>query len=113
MGGSIEMDIHVCTTNSLRAGIDQAPSKCHFCGQKTLFFDWVGALCDTCGADIDLPAHTNIRRAREKKGISRKQWAKLTGYAYLTISNYDLNGFSRPYIDKSIKILRKIYSEQR
>lgn len=106
--------VHICTSESLSAGMESIPAQdCSLCGHKTLNFDYCGATCWTCGLDIGVPAHRNIKRARENLFITRRQFAALTNYAYSTVKKYDFCGGSQPYLEKSFEVLKCLYSNLR
>ena len=71
--------IHVTTVNSLRAGIvDDGPCECMVCGNETLYMDWCGARCDTCGADTAWEGDYAgfVRSIRKFCGLTRKEVAE-------------------------------------
>jgi hypothetical protein len=74
---------------------------CGFCNHRTLYFSWVGAECDTCGADYgneSLPGL--VLSIRQKTGLSRRQIADQLGYKYSTIKKYEFVKCSFAYRDK-------------
>jgi hypothetical protein len=103
--------MHICTTQSLRAGIDIEPMLCGFCNHKTLFTSWVGAECDTCGADYGYQSLPGIVRSiREHTGLTRRQIADELGYKYETIKTYEFVKCSYVYRDKISKFVTKLYA---
>ena len=103
--------MHICTINSFRAGIDEPPIKCFVCGHKTMFMDWVGFVCDTCGADTAREGQGGFMRAiREKTGMTRKQFAERIGYKQSTIKSYEWNHPSKKYYDNFNEFIRGFYS---
>ena len=92
-------DIHVCTTNSLRAGIDAPAMTCFLCGKKTMFLDWCGMKCDTCKADTawDGDLAGQVRSVRRHTGLSRKDIALESGLKQSTIKSYEWKLPSKKY----------------
>ncbi len=105
-------ELHICTNESLRAGMeDFPPSECNLCEHETMFVDWCGMMCHTCGADVEMGFQSSIVVARNRLYISRRQFAELTGYKYSTIKKYDFCGGSKPYYDKAKEVIKKLYSD--
>lgn len=106
-------NVHISTTSSFRTGIfaDLPPSQCSICGHNSMYMDFCGALCDTCGCDIEAPINWSIKRARKRIRVTRKQFAKMTGYAYLTVAKYENSGGSDTFNQRAISVLKKLYSD--
>lgn len=103
---------HMTTTNSLRAGIDQTPSECHVCKHNTFYMDWVGASCDTCGADTawlcDGDLGGFIRSIRTRCGLSRKDVSDAYGCSTKTIKSYEWGKPSNRYYDWFVNYIKEI-----
>ena len=91
------MGNHLCTTQSLRAGVDMPPSECPFCKHKALFMDWCGATCDTCGASFYDHSGFTLRDIRLKLGMTRRELADTAGLKPSTIKRYEWCGPSKRY----------------
>jgi hypothetical protein len=92
--------MHICTTKSLRAGLEiYAPKECPFCLHETLFYGYISMDCDTCGASMSgqFVGHT-LRQIRSHAGWSRREYSKISGYAIQTIRNNEFNATSRFYL---------------
>ncbi len=87
---------HVCTTESLRAGIDSPPMECPYCGKKTLLILWPSLNCTTCGYDSEY--RNPIKTMREITGLSRKDIALRTGLKASTIKKYEWCETSEKYL---------------
>lgn len=83
--------VHICTTQSLRAGIDLPPLECDVCEQMTCYIDWCGTSCDTCGAMDAGETYLSdyIREIRIRTGLSRKEIAVKAGLKPSTIKKYE------------------------
>ena len=108
------LNIHICTTDSLRAGIDSESMTCFMCGHKTAHLDWVGIMCDTCGADTswDFDTAGLIRSVRKRTRLSRKEIASLAGLKRETIKSYEWNGPSQKYYEWFKKFIKGYYDEK-
>ena len=102
--------IHICTTQSLRAGIDQTPMLCPWCNHKTMFASWVSLECDTCGADSESYASDCARRMRIKTGLTRKQIAEKAGLQPSTIKKYEWCNPSERYWNWFKVFVREFYT---
>ena len=104
--------MHICTTESLRAGIDEPPRECFICGKETLFMDWCGLNCDTCGADTawenDLAGF--VRSIRTHSGLTRREIAVKAGLKPGTIKAYEWKWPSRKYRDWLAGFIREFYT---
>jgi len=91
--------LHITTNESLRAGCEEfPPSTCPVCGRETLFVDWVGESCDTCGAMFyDNGWGRCLMVVRERLGLTRKQLGTLIGYSGKTIKKYEWTHPSKRY----------------
>ena len=104
---------HICTTDSLRAGIPQHAHDCFMCGRETMFDDWVGAKCDTCGADTSWEGDYAglVRSVRTRTMLSRKQFSKLIGLKPSTIKKYEFVYPSKKYYQKFRKVIAEFYNK--
>jgi len=65
------MSVFLCNEKCLRAGMeDIPPATCHVCEQESMYTDWCGAMCHTCGADIESTRQESIRSTRERAGLT-------------------------------------------
>jgi hypothetical protein len=106
--------MHICTTNSLRAGIDIPPMDCPVCGHKTMFASWASNECDTCGADTgceNLPDY--MRTIRNKTGLTRRQIANELGYKYSTVKKYEWCRTSSVYWVKFQVFIKEFYKDKK
>ncbi len=106
-------DLKICTTKSLRAGIDLPPMVCSYCKHETLYPDWVSARCDTCGYDVEHYTCDNIRIIRQKMNVTRVQIADALGYSKHTVKKYEFNDPSNSYWHKFKLYVEKHYNNQR
>lgn len=108
------MNFHISTAKTFRAGIDLPPFECFICGKETMFHDWVGCRCDTCGADTawesDLAGF--VRTIREKTKLSRKEIAKKAGIKPSTIKNYEWCIPSKKYFEWFKVFIKDFYREK-
>jgi len=103
--------MHVCTTQSLRAGLEHiAPTECRICEHKTVYTSCVGVECDTCGADF---SHDNLpdlmRQIRQQTGLSRQEIAKELGYKPSTVKKYEWTRTSDVYWVKFRAFILQFY----
>lgn len=91
--------LHVCTTESLRAGIDEPAMECMVCGHKTMYLDWVGCKCDTCQADTTWEGDRAgfVRTIRQHTKMTRKAIALMAGLKVGTIKSYEWKQPSKKY----------------
>lgn len=103
--------MHICTRESFRAGINEPPMNWFVCGKKTMYSDWVGASCDTCGADTAWEGDTAgfVRTIRERTKLSRKQIALRSGYKQSTIKSYEWKRPSQRYIKWLMMFIKGFY----
>lgn len=104
---------HISTIDSHRAGIPQVAHKCFICENKTMFDDWVGARCDTCGADTAWEENFAglVRSVRNRTLLSRKQFSFLIGYTPATIKKYEWTHPTEKYYEKFKKCIRDYYQK--
>ena len=106
--------IHVCTKDSLRAGLEDFPvTKCDVCEHTSVYADWVGSVCDTCGADTawdNLPDY--MRSIREQSGLTRKEIAEKLGYQSSTVKNYEFTRVTETYWVKFKAFIADFYREK-
>lgn len=102
-------EVHITNIKSLRAGIKTPPQNCYFCNHKTVFLSWVGWNCDTCGFDSECYLPDNIRRIREKTGLSRKDAAKIFGLKNSTLKNYEWTNPSKVFLTKFLIFIKEFY----
>lgn len=105
-------NIKICTTNSLRAGIDLPPMECPYCKHETLYPDWVSFRCDTCGNDVEHYTCDNIRNIRQQMNVTRAQIADALGYSKHTVKKYEFNNPSESYWRKFKLYVRKFYKNK-
>ena len=105
--------VHASTTDSFRAGLEDFPvTECDVCGHKSVHADWVGSVCDTCGADTawdNLPDY--IREIRKKTGLTRKQIAEKLGYKHSTVKNYEFTKVTGIYWVKFKCFINDFYKQ--
>ena len=71
---------------------------------------WVGAECDTCGADMaDENTPDFMKNIRIKTGLTRRQIGKKLGYQYSTVKRYEYVEVSQVYWDRFIAFIREFY----
>ena len=104
---------HICTTNSLRAGINQPPFNCCVCDKQTMFVDWVGSKCDTCGADTAWEENLAgfVRSIRQRTKLTRKEIAQAAGLKPSTIKSYEWKHPSRKYYDWFRGFIKEFYEK--
>lgn len=84
------MNVFVCDANDLRAGLDDIPPcKCHVCGQNTMYTDYCGAMCHTCGADIESTRHSSITLIRKRASLTIQEIASKTGFQTDQINDFE------------------------
>ena len=93
------MSIHICTTESLQAGVDMPPTICPFCRHKSLYAGWVGQDCRTCGASFSDHMGFTVRSVREGMKMTRREMAGHAGLRPSTIKHYEWIWPSRRYFD--------------
>jgi len=103
--------LHICTTDSFRAGCeDIPPSKCPICEHETLYLSWVDCRCDTCGAiTMDATLGACLMAVREKLRLTRKQLGEVLGYSGKTIKKYEWTTPSKKYREKLEIFVRENY----
>ena len=105
--------LHICTTESLRAGIDEPAIECNVCGRKTMFLDYCGFRCDTCGADTawdgDLAGF--VRTIRRKTKLTRKQISDKAGLKPATVKNYEWIHPSKKYFNWFKGFIKNHYAQ--
>jgi len=104
--------MHICTTESFRAGIEQIPGKCFMCGHNTMMPDWCGGHCDTCHADLSWDGDCSgmVRTVRQSAGLTRKQIADKAGLKPSTIKKYEWCWPSKRYWKWFISFVHQQYS---
>lgn len=104
---------HICTTDSLRAGIEQEAAECFVCGRKTMFMDWCGCRCDTCGADTawDNDLAGFIRSIRKITGLSRTEIAEKANLKPSTIKRYEWCWPSKKYYEWFKTFIKSFYDD--
>ena len=103
------MTTHICTTDSLSAGVDIPPSECPFCKKETLIATWVDSACSTCGFDTGRYAGENAMVVRQNMGFSRSHFADRIGYSKHTIKTYEWGDPSEIYMDAFRKFVHGFY----
>jgi len=104
------MMLHICTTDSLAAGLeDIPPSECLLCGRVTMIATWCGPICKTCGAEPEAGASRSIARARRKTHLTRKEWAQVMGVKPKTVSVYDHDRPSKAYIERATQVIKQFF----
>jgi len=91
------MSGHICTTESLQAGIDIPPAECPFCRHVTLFAGWTSQDCRICRAAFCGDLGFTVRSVREGLKMSRKELAGHAGLRPSTIKRYEWVHPSRKY----------------
>jgi transposase-like protein len=104
-------NVHVCTTESLQAGIDIPAGGCPFCGNKTLQVGWVSSDCSLCRASFCDHSGYTVRSVREGMKMTRKQLAEAAGLKTSTIKRYEWVWPSRKYWDW-LKGYTKVFFEE-
>ena len=107
------MSIHICTTESLQAGVDIPPSVCPFCKQRTLYAGWVSQDCRTCGASFCGELNYTVMRVRDGMKMSRKELAGHAGLKPSTIKRYEWVWPSRRYFNWLLGFAAAHYSQSR
>ena len=76
-----------------------------------MFIDYVGAKCDTCGADTawDNDLAGLVRSIRECAGLSRKDVSKIIGIKPSTIKYYEWHHPSRRYFNAFKSLIKNKY----
>jgi hypothetical protein len=106
--------IHICTTESLRAGIESEAFECFMCGKNTMFMDWVGAKCDTCQADTSWEDNAAglVRSVRKSTGLTRNDIAEKSGLKSSTIKSYEWKSPSNRYYQWFRRFIQEFYSKR-
>ena len=105
-----DMSIHICTDESLRAGIDEPPMECSFCGHQTLYIGWVDMTCTTCGAQsCDGDIRYTIQAVRHRMRFSRRELATEAGLSPKTLKNYEWCWPSKRYWEWLKGYTRRFY----
>ena len=101
---------HICKTESLFAGAIELEGICAICGQKGILkHGFVGIYCPNCKNDFDFDGGWSrvVRQRREILELSRKEMAKLTGFAQSTIKQYEFGNCSKKYYKLTEELVKK------
>lgn len=84
------MTVFIDTAEMYRVGMeDIPPSQCRVCGHNTLYSDICGAMCHTCGADIESPRDKTILYVRLRSGLSIDDTASRTGFTADEVQRFE------------------------
>ena len=104
--------IHICTHDSLAAGIEQ-PEKmpCPICTEKMLV-TWVDIVCRNCGFNSEFDTSHAVRALRSRAKIKRSVFAQEMGVKPKTVSVYEHAPMPKKYWEKAKQYFIDYYQKQ-
>lgn len=96
-----------CSADDVYGAIEDAPAMdCSICSNKTLITDLCGAMCRTCGFDIEAKRFQIVNFQRCRARFSIEQMADATGWASADIEAFENQ--HQPVSDEYFKAFCKV-----